>query len=89
MRVYFTDDFMTFFCFCNIFKCFLSLSWNALSISGRTEIVSFGIGSVNLIILVSLNTFGWSFLTIVRASWNTAAASTSPLSNEMTAWSCP
>jgi phosphonate transport system substrate-binding protein len=35
---------------------------------------------VNFKIRVSLNTFGWSFFTVLRASLNTAAASTSPIS---------
>ena len=70
-------------------NAFFNLSWNFLSISGLTEIVSFGMASVSFKILVSLNTSGWSFLTILRASLNTAAASTSPFNNEMIAWSWP
>ncbi len=68
-------------------KAFFNFSWKSLSISGLTEIVSFGIACVNFKIRVSLNTFGWSFFTVLRASLNTAAASTSPFNNEITAWS--
>ena len=58
MRIYLANDFMSFFSFRNFFKSFFNLSWNFLSISGRTEIVSLGIGLVSFNILVSLNTFG-------------------------------
>ena len=58
MRVYLANDFMTFLVLEISLKAFFNLSWNFLSISGRTEIVSLGIGLVSFNILVSLNTFG-------------------------------
>ncbi len=58
MRIYLANDFMTFLVLEISLKAFFNLSWNFLSISGRTEIVSLGIGLVSFNILVSLNTFG-------------------------------
>lgn len=58
MRIYLANDFMSFLVLEISLKAFFNLSWNFLSISGRTEIVSLGIGLVSFNILVSLNTFG-------------------------------
>ena len=49
---------MTFLVLEISFKSFFQFILEFLSISGRTEIVSLGIGLVSFNILVSLNTFG-------------------------------
>ena len=57
MRIYLANDFMTFLVLEISLKLFQFIL-EFLSISGRTEIVSLGIGLVSFNILVSLNTFG-------------------------------
>ena len=57
MRIYLANDFMSFLVLEISLKAFQFIL-EFLSISGRTEIVSLGIGLVSFNILVSLNTFG-------------------------------